>query len=144
MICVGPASDPRDSPWLSAWAKTGRDLQALKCAPGLLDVMRERGLRVKPELADDPARSQVRHEFVGQIAVREWLADELGFPYRAAAAQLAGVVGGHHGVPPESGDLALTRERTDLARAGEWRQARTSVLRWAAVTGPAHRQRDHG
>lgn len=125
--------------WLAAVHDVGKASPAFAVQHlELADVMRCRGLVASPRLADDPERSSVRHEFVGQLAVRTWLADELGFAYGGTAAQLASVVGSHHGVPPEPRQLALARSRPDLTGAGEWEQARAAVLRWATalVGGP--------
>lgn len=125
--------------WLAAVHDVGKASPAFAVQHlELADVMRSRGLVASPRLADDPERSSVRHEFVGQLAVRTWLADELGFAYRGTAAQLASIVGSHHGVPPEPGQLALARSRPDLAGTGEWERARAAALRWATalIGGP--------
>lgn len=125
--------------WLAAVHDVGKASPAFAVQQlELADVMRRRGLVASPRLADDPERSSIRHEFVGQLAVRTWLADELGFAFGGTAAQLASVVGSHHGVPPEPGQLSLARSRTDLAGTGEWEQARDAALRWATalVGGP--------
>ncbi|MFC5996763.1 CRISPR-associated helicase Cas3' [Pseudonocardia hispaniensis] len=126
--------------WLAAVHDVGKASPAFAVQNDrLADVMRARGLVAPPRLKDDPQRSRARHEYVGQDAVRRWLADELGFRFRGAAAQLAGVIGAHHGVPSTPSDIALVRERSDLAGRGEWEQARAAVLRWATdlVGGPA-------
>jgi hypothetical protein len=63
--------------------------------------------------------------------------------FRGTAAQIACVVGGHHGVPSTPGDIALVRDRGDLAGTGVWEQARTALLRWATglVGGPQQLKR---
>ncbi|WP_214364578.1 CRISPR-associated helicase Cas3' [Pseudonocardia sp. H11422] len=130
--------------WLAAVHDVGKASPAFAVQNDhLADMMRDRGLAAPPGLKNDPQRSRARHEYVGQHAVRRWLADELGFNFRGAAAQLAGVVGAHHGVPSTPSDIALVRERSDLAGRGEWEQARAAVLRWATdlVGGPAAMKR---
>src|SRR5690349_10118717 len=129
--------------WLAAVHDVGKispafTVQVHDEAPALLDCMRRSGLAVSPRLADDEHRSRVRHEFVGQDVVRSWLAEELGFAFKRSAAQLACVVGSHHGVPPEPGDIRLVQGRPDLAGAGPWIRARGAALRWATdlVGGP--------
>jgi CRISPR-associated helicase Cas3/CRISPR-associated endonuclease Cas3-HD len=137
----GDAADVRR---LVAWLASVHDVG--KASPAfavqddeLADVMRRRGLLASPALKLDPQRSRARHEFVGQLAVRNWLIHELGFaPRGAAARQLGSVVGSHHGVPPTTGDLALVHDRKDLSGTGEWGLARAEILRWASdlVGGP--------
>ncbi len=90
--------------------------------------MRRRGLSANPRLAQDPARSAVSHALVGHVAVLDRLVERHGFSRRGAAAQLAGVVGSHHGVTPENGQLELVRERPDLMGTGVWDEARAFFL----------------
>lgn len=141
----GDAADARRLVvWLAAVHDVGKASPAFAVQNvGLAAAMREHGLFADHRLQDDPDRSRVRHEMVGQRDVRVWLADELGFEYRGAAAQLACVVGGHHGVPPTSLDLARVEDRPDLAGSDEWIKARATALRWATglVGGPAVLQR---
>ena len=129
--------------WLAAVHDVGKispafTVQVLKDAPGLLDVMRHCGLAVDPRFADDTNRSRVRHEFVGQEVVRTWLADERGFPFQGVAAQLACVVGAHHGVPPGRSEIAYVQGGRGLAGRGVWERERAAALRWATelVGGP--------
>lgn len=125
--------------WLAAVHDVGKASPAFAVQCGsLADVMRLHGLAAAPGFQHDPDRPRVRHEFVGELAVRSWLVTELGFARRGVAGQLAAVVGGHHGVPPESGTMAVVKGRKDLAGRGEWEDARASILAWATdlVGGP--------
>jgi len=125
--------------WLAAVHDVGKASPAFAVqVPALADVMRGHGLDAAPGFAMDPDRPRVRHEFVGQLAVRSWLVTELGFARGGVAAQLAAVVGGHHGVPPDFGTLAVVQGRKDLAGKGDWEVARASILGWATdlVGGP--------
>lgn len=125
--------------WLAAVHDVGKASPAFAVqVPELARVMCTRGLVVSPALKDDPDRRAVRHEFVGQLTVRYWLADTLGFARRGAAAQLACVVGSHHGVPPTHVELGRVRDRPDLAGRGEWLRAREAILVWATeiIGGP--------
>ncbi|WP_245707795.1 CRISPR-associated helicase Cas3' [Pseudonocardia oroxyli] len=126
--------------WLAAVHDIGKASPAFAVQNATLaDAMRRNGLDANPRLAVDPVRPRIRHEVVGQRVVRSFLRDELGFAWRAAAAQLGCVVGGHHGVPPESSLLAEVDKHPELAGTGAWADARLSALRWATelVGGPA-------
>jgi CRISPR-associated endonuclease/helicase Cas3 len=125
--------------WLAAVHDVGKASPAFAVQDSALaDAMRSHGLAADRRYQDDPQRGRVRHEMVGQRAVRVWLADELGFAYDGAAAALGCVVGGHHGVPPTPSDINLVSQRSDLAGTGEWERARSAVLCWATdlVGGP--------
>jgi CRISPR-associated endonuclease/helicase Cas3 len=119
--------------WLAAVHDVGKVSPAFAVqVPGLADRMRKRGLIADPLLQRDPQRSAVRHELVGHVAFREWLAAELGFGRRETAEQFAVIVGGHHGTPPDKTRLGQVRKRPDLAGTGAWADARAAVLEWAA------------
>jgi CRISPR-associated helicase Cas3/CRISPR-associated endonuclease Cas3-HD len=137
---LGTAHDVRTVvTWLAAVHDVGKISPAFVVqAPRLADAMREHGLVARPELAHHRDRSKVRHEVVGQLAVREFLADELAFEYRTTAAQLACVVGAHHGVPPESVLQHFVSDQRELVGEARWEDARTAALRWATdlVGGP--------
>ncbi len=137
---AGTVADVRTlAVWLAAVHDVGKASPAFAVQDaGLADAMRGHGLVVHPRMAVDPERSRVRHEMVGQRAVQGYLADELGFHFRGGATQLSCVVGGHHGEPPTSAELALVAGRTDLAGTEAWADARLHVLRWATdlVGGP--------
>jgi CRISPR-associated endonuclease/helicase Cas3 len=125
--------------WLAAVHDVGKLSPAFVVqAPRLADVMRKHGLAARPELARSPDRSKVRHEVVGQLAVRAFLADELGFDYGTAAAQLACVVGAHHGIPPDPGLKNFVSRQKELVGGSSWEEARKAALRWATdlVGGP--------
>ncbi|MGH3586868.1 MAG: CRISPR-associated endonuclease Cas3'', partial [Pseudonocardia sp.] len=118
--------------WLAAVHDVGKLSPAFAVqAPRLADAMRERGLVARPQLAYDSDRAKVRHEVVGQLAVRTFLADELGFDYRTTAAQLACIVGAHHGVPPDSSLKNFVIRQKELVGDASWEEARKDTLRWA-------------
>jgi CRISPR-associated endonuclease Cas3-HD len=98
--------------WLAAVHDVGKLGPAFVVqAPELADAMRIHGLAADQRLALDTDRAKARHEIVGQLAVREWLQAELGFDKRGAAAQLACVVGGHHGERPRGAPWRWSRAR---------------------------------
>lgn len=109
-----------------------------KCSPAfvvqvdrLADRMRNHGWDLRTDAAADPARSAVRHELVGHVAVREWLVDRLGFD-RLAAGRVACVVGAHHGMAPEYSRLNLAADHSRLAGDGQWKHGRERLLDEAA------------
>lgn len=115
--------------WLAGVHDVGKASPAFAVqVPTLADRMRAQGLVAAPALTQDPARGRVTHALVSHLAVRAWLVDALGFSARREASQFAAVVGGHHGVPPDNGQLEIARERTDLAGVGSWEQVRVEFL----------------
>lgn len=140
----GSESDVRTvATWLAATHDVGKlspafAVQAITSnAPRLADVMGEHGLRVSLGLATDRDRSRIRHEVVGQLAVKRWLGDELGFSPEVAA-QFGSVVGAHHGDPPSAEVQVLAVQRPELSGTRPWVRARHDVLSWATdlVGGP--------
>ncbi|WP_142001310.1 CRISPR-associated helicase Cas3' [Amycolatopsis cihanbeyliensis] len=123
-----------DVPVLAGWLAGVHDIGKLSPAfavqvPKLADRMRKHSLVADPRLSLDPLRGKVSHSLVGHVAVRDWLHRELDFDRRGSAAQLASVVGSHHGIAPEHAQLRLVAENPHLAGTGTWAQARVSALR---------------
>ncbi|OUZ08646.1 hypothetical protein BHE97_13330 [Aeromicrobium sp. PE09-221] len=73
--------------------------------------------------------SQLPHGIAGHQALRVWLADRHEWE-RSEANTLACVIGGHHGVFPESSHPALARpvSITDLMGDGPWAEARLEIF----------------
>ncbi|CRK59250.1 CRISPR-associated helicase Cas3 [Alloactinosynnema sp. L-07] len=94
----------------------------------LADHMRRQGLAANPLLAGASDRSLVGHALVGHLAVRDWLADELGFDFSGVASQLGSIVASHHGVPPLPGDVSFAEDSSGLVGTGVWAQARVALL----------------
>lgn len=120
--------------WLAGVHDVGKASPAFSVQVNdLAGYMDRYGLDYKPALANDPKRREVGHAIVGHLAVRDWMVDDLGFARRrSVAAQLASVVGSHHGVPPERAQLSLARDRPDLAGTGVWHRLRWFLLDRAA------------
>jgi CRISPR-associated helicase Cas3/CRISPR-associated endonuclease Cas3-HD len=115
--------------WLAGVHDVGKASPAFAVqVPRLADYMRRFGLDASPSLASHVMRRRVGHALVGQLAVRDWLAEQLGFGFRGTAAQWASIVGSHHGVPPESTDLRDALDRVELVGSGSWSQVRTLLL----------------
>lgn len=119
--------------WLAAVHDVGKASPAFAVqVDSLADVMRRTGLAFSPLLAKDPMRGKVTHALVGHLALVDWLRDRVGWTPRRGGSQLAAIVGGHHGVPPESSQLQDVRVRNDLAGDGLWTDIREELLDWAA------------
>jgi CRISPR-associated endonuclease/helicase Cas3 len=119
--------------WLAAVHDVGKVSPAFAVqVPLLCDHMNRAGLHTHPLVGLSRERSSVRHELVGQVAVRQWLVGTRGFA-RAAAQALAVVVGSHHGVPPEESQINQVKESPDLAGTGTWGVVREELLDRAAA-----------
>ncbi|MFN8079399.1 MAG: CRISPR-associated helicase Cas3' [Kineosporiaceae bacterium] len=95
----------------------------------LLDLMAANGLQVDPRLPPEASR-ELRHALAGQLILQDWLVEQ-GWD-RRAAAQLAVVIGGHHGIPPDRGDLLDARQRRQHLGEGPWRAAQRHLIDCAA------------
>lgn len=135
----GPTGVRRLACWLAGVHDVG------KCSPAfavqvqtLADRMRRFDLGPDPRLAHSPTRRKLTHSLVGHLAVRDYLADELGFGRRGPATQWASVVGSHHGVPPERTELALVLDHPNLAGTGAWSTIRSRFLDRATTRAGGH------
>ena len=116
--------------WLAAVHDVGKISPAFAAqAPTLTGTMGAHGLVVRSGIAVHPSRSLVRHERVGELAVRDWLTS-LGFD-NVTASQFASIVGAHHGVPPMRTHLREVKALGALRGVGPWEEARRDALRWA-------------
>lgn len=104
-------------------------VQARRSNAYLLDRMAASGLRVDPRLPHEASRD-LRHAVAGQVILQDWLAEQ-GWD-QGAAAQLAVVIGGHHGVPPDRRELLDARTRGHLLGEGQWREAQRHLIEQAA------------
>jgi CRISPR-associated helicase Cas3/CRISPR-associated endonuclease Cas3-HD len=130
----GVAEVPVLAGWLAAVHDVGKASPAFAVqVPELAGRMRRAGLPIDGRIAKLQQRGMVTHSLVGHAAVRDWLFEH-GFD-RASALQLAVVVGGHHGVPPEIGQLTGLRGRSEFVGTGIWADTRRTVLSRAAGQG---------
>lgn len=104
-------------------------VQARRSNGHLLDLMAENGLRVDSRLPPEASR-ELRHALAGQVILQDWLTEQ-GWD-RRAAAQFAVVIGGHHGLPPDRGDLLDARGRRQHLGDGPWREAQRQLIDEAA------------
>ncbi|MEU6404049.1 CRISPR-associated helicase Cas3' [Streptomyces sp. NPDC046985] len=114
-----------------------------KCTPAfacqveeLAGRMRDRGLEMPTAREYGQARRLAPHGLAGQLLIQEWLRERHGLTSRDSG-QFAVVAGGHHGVPPESGQIHDVRLRPHLLRhtgvAEEvWRRTQFELLDWCA------------
>jgi CRISPR-associated endonuclease/helicase Cas3 len=96
----------------------------------LTDRMRCAGLAMPVQIPDTD-RQLVPHALAGQAILEDWLVERGGWR-RADTAQLAVVVGGHHGVPPDHGQTHQARLHEDLMGDGLWRQVQVELVDRAA------------
>ncbi|WP_307623985.1 CRISPR-associated helicase Cas3' [Streptomyces sp. V3I7] len=102
--------------WLAGVHDIGKATPAFACqVEGLADVMRSQGLLMRSRQAMGPDRRVAPHGLAGQVLLGEWLEDRYGWP-PARTGQFAVTVGGHHGVPPEHGQIKALFEHEELLR----------------------------
>ncbi|MEU4805071.1 CRISPR-associated helicase Cas3' [Actinosynnema sp. NPDC023587] len=129
--------------WLAGVHDVGKASRAFSIqVPVLANRMRDAGLFVREGLFSHPERRRVRHELVGHVVVRDFLASRYGSPRSVIADQLAGVVGSHHGVPPERLTLQEISHEHELIGEGAWERARAYFLERASAGVPLDRYRD--
>jgi CRISPR-associated helicase Cas3/CRISPR-associated endonuclease Cas3-HD len=115
--------------WLAGVHDVGKASPAFASkVPILAGRMSRYSLATHAAIERDPKRREATHALVGHVAVRDWLVREHGFERHRLATWLGSVVGSHHGVPPESSQFGLIRDRTDLVGAGAWASARDAIL----------------
>ncbi len=119
--------------WLAGVHDIGKATPAFACQVELLaEVMRGQGLEMRSVKAMGPDRRIAPHGLAGQVLLGEWLQDRYGWS-GARTGQFTVVVGGHHGVPPEPGQVKALYDREELLRTpGEsgrlWAGVQTELL----------------
>ncbi|MFF9778469.1 CRISPR-associated helicase Cas3' [Streptomyces sp. NPDC013978] len=119
--------------WLAGVHDLGKATPAFACqVDQLADVMRAHGLEMKTRRQFGPDRRLAPHGLAGQVLLAQWLEERHGWSGRQSG-QFAVVVGGHHGVPPDHGQLKSLDDRPHLLRtAGPsralWRQVQEELL----------------
>lgn len=98
--------------------------------------MRDRGLDMLTAKEYGSARRLAPHGLAGQLLIQEWLRERYGLTARVSG-QFAVVAGGHHGAPPESGQIHDVRLRPHLLRhtgtsEEVWRRTQFELLDWSA------------
>ncbi|WP_257004199.1 CRISPR-associated helicase Cas3' [Streptomyces sp. SA15] len=119
--------------WLAGVHDIGKATPAFACqVDQLADVMREKGLEMHSRQAMGPDRRLAPHGLAGQVLLGEWLEERCGWAAKQTG-QFTVAVGGHHGVPPENGQIKALYEHEELLRtpgrsSGVWRQAQGELL----------------
>ncbi|MET7456275.1 CRISPR-associated helicase Cas3' [Streptomyces sp. NPDC005574] len=129
----GEADGRRLVVWLAGVHDIGKATPAFACQiDQLADVMREKGLEMRSRQAMGPDRRLAPHGLAGQVLLGEWLEERQGWAAKQTG-QFTVAVGGHHGVPPESGQVKALWGHEELLRTpgrsgGVWRQVQTELL----------------
>ncbi|WP_453089120.1 CRISPR-associated helicase Cas3' [Streptomyces prasinus] len=119
--------------WLTGVHDIGKATPAFACQVDLLaDAMRDQGLEMRSAKAMGPDRRIAPHGLAGQVLLGEWLEERYGWA-PARTGQFTVAVGGHHGVPPEHGQIKALYEHEELLRtpgaSGRvWRKVQTELL----------------
>lgn len=119
--------------WLAGVHDIGKATPSFACqVDALADAMRGQGLEMRSAKAMGPDRRIAPHGLAGQVLLGDWLEERHGWA-PARTGQFTVVVGGHHGVPPEHGQIKALYDREELLRTRGasrrvWRQAQTELL----------------
>ncbi|MFB9346008.1 CRISPR-associated helicase Cas3' [Streptomyces heliomycini] len=119
--------------WLAGVHDVGKATPAFACqVDQLADAMRVQGLEMRSAKAMGPDRRIAPHGLAGQVLLGEWLEERYGWT-SARTGQFTVAVGGHHGVPPEHGQIKALYEREELLRTPGassrlWRQVQAELL----------------
>jgi CRISPR-associated helicase Cas3/CRISPR-associated endonuclease Cas3-HD len=115
----------------------GKATPAFSCqVEDLADRMRRHGLDVPLERQIRQDRKVAPHGLAGQLLMQEWLMERHGWTKRATLAFTI-VAGGHHGVPPDAGDIEALRNHPHMLRTRgsepAWQAVQRELLDHAAV-----------
>ncbi|MBZ6086390.1 CRISPR-associated helicase Cas3' [Streptomyces olivaceus] len=119
--------------WLAGVHDIGKATPAFACqVDQLAEAMRGQGLEMRSFRALGPDRRVAPHGLAGQVLLGEWLEERYGWA-PARTGQFTVAVGGHHGVPPEHGQIQALYAREELLRtpgasSRVWRQVQSELL----------------
>lgn len=123
--------------WLAGVHDIGKATPAFACqVDELANAMRDHGLEMRSQQAMGPDRRPAPHGLAGQLLLGEWLEESHGWaPGRTGQFTVA--VGGHHGTPPEHGQIKAAFAHEELLRtpgpsASVWRSVQHELLDVAA------------
>jgi CRISPR-associated helicase Cas3/CRISPR-associated endonuclease Cas3-HD len=142
LIAQSVAGSEGDARRLVVWLAGVHDIGKLTPAfafqvEGLANRMRAVGLEMSFKEAMGDGRRLAPHGLAGQVLLQEWLEEVHGWGV-VSAQQLAAVVGGHHGTPPDDAQIhALARHPGVLRTPGRsealWRGCQRELLDACAV-----------
>jgi CRISPR-associated endonuclease/helicase Cas3 len=102
--------------WLAGVHDIGKATPAFACqVEQLAEVMRGHGLEMRSRQAMGADRRLAPHGLAGQVLLGEWLEERHGWTVKQAG-QFTVAVGGHHGVPPEHGQIQTLDGHPHLLR----------------------------
>ncbi|MFJ4518308.1 CRISPR-associated helicase Cas3' [Streptomyces sp. NPDC088816] len=129
----GEADARRLVVWLAGVHDIGKATPAFACqVEQLAQVMRGHGLEMRSRQAMGADRRLAPHGLAGQALLGEWLEERHGWTVKQTG-QFTVAVGGHHGVPPEHGQIqALDRHphllRTHGPSGTLWKRVQEELL----------------
>ncbi len=119
--------------WLAAVHDIGKATPAFACqVEALADRMRDVGLSMRSLREMGADRRMAPHALASQVLLGEWLEEACGWAPEQCD-QFSVVVGGHHGVPPEHGQISALDNRGHLLRSAGasrplWRRVQSELL----------------
>ncbi|MGW0960758.1 CRISPR-associated helicase Cas3' [Streptomyces gelaticus] len=119
--------------WLAGVHDIGKATPAFACqVDQLANRMDAQGLKMRSQQSMGPDRRIAPHGLAGQALLGEWLQERHGWTVKQTG-QFTVVVGGHHGVPPEPGQIAALHKHGQLLRTpgpgrAEWRRVQDELL----------------
>ncbi|MFC9595700.1 CRISPR-associated helicase Cas3' [Streptomyces sp. NPDC056944] len=129
----GEADGRRLVMWLAAVHDIGKATPAFACqVEPLADRMRDVGLEMRSYGQMGPDRRLAPHALASQVLLGQWLEERCGW-VPGQCDQFSVVVGGHHGLPPEYGQISALDNRghllwsTGVSRR-VWRRVQTELL----------------
>ncbi|MEU0254171.1 CRISPR-associated helicase Cas3' [Streptomyces sp. NPDC006184] len=129
----GQADARRLVVWLAGVHDIGKATPAFACqVDALAQVMRGHGLEMRSREAMGADRRLAPHGLAGQVLLGWWLEERHGWTVKQTG-QFTVVVGGHHGVPPEHGQIQALERHPDLLRTqgasrSLWKQVQDELL----------------
>lgn len=102
--------------WLAGVHDIGKATPAFACqVEQLAQAMRGHGLQMRSRQAMGADRRLAPHGLAGQVLLGEWLEERHGWTVKQTG-QFTVAVGGHHGVPPEHGQIQAIDRLPHLLR----------------------------
>ncbi|MER6240841.1 CRISPR-associated helicase Cas3' [Streptomyces clavifer] len=124
--------------WLAGVHDIGKATPAFACQVELLaEAMRADDLDMRSQRAMGADRKLAPHGLAGQVLLGEWLENRQGWAV-SQTGQFTVAVGGHHGVPPEHGQITALDRHPQLLRTpgrseGLWQRVQQELLEACAA-----------